>query len=124
MKITEDKSSGGQIITGYGEDFIAVNEISYQQSLIVSPQHLSTDWPASQPADLTLANLQPLITLEPELILLGTGAKQIFPAAEVTAWFLSQKIGCEVMDTSAACRTYNILVSEGRKVIAALLLPE
>ena len=123
MKITEDNNSGGLIITGYGEGFISVNEVTYQQSLIITPGKLVTNWTASEPEDLTLKNLQQLKNWQPEIVIIGTGKKQIFPESEVMFWFLSQGMGFEVMDSAAACRTYSILISENRTVVAALLLP-
>lgn len=123
MKITEDKNSVGHTITGYGEGFISVNEVIYRQGLIISPGKLVTDWAASKPEDLTLKNLQQLKDWQPEIVILGTGKKQIFPEPEVTFWFLNQGMGFEVMDSAAACRTYSILMSENRTVVAALLPP-
>lgn len=123
MKITEDKNSGSHIITGYGEGFISVNEVTYQQSLIIMPEELVTDWAVSEPEELTLKNLQRLKSWQPEIVIIGTGKKQIFPEAEVMFWFLSQGMGYEVMNSAAACRTYSILMSENRTVVAALLPP-
>ena len=123
MEITEDNVTHGHTITSYGAGYLAVNETIWRQSLIISPEKLDTDWPASTPADLTLQNLQYLEDWQPEVVIIGTGEKQVFPEPEVTAFFLSRGIGCEVMDSAAACRTYTILLSENRKVVAALLLP-
>jgi len=123
MKITEDKNSAGYIITGYGDGFISVNEVIYQQSLIITPEKLVTDWVATAPEDLTLKNLQQLKSWDPEIIIIGTGKKQVFPESEVMFWFSSQGVGYEVMDTAAACRTVSILMSENRTVVAALLPP-
>lgn len=123
MKITEDKNSGGHIITGYGKGFISVNEVTYQQSLIITPEKLVTDWAASNPKDLTLKNLLQLKNWQPEIVIIGTGEKQIFLESEIMFWFSSQGMGFEVMDSAAACRTYSILMSENRTVVAALLPP-
>jgi len=92
-------------------------------SFIISPKRLVRDWPVADIAALQLAHLEILAELEPELVLLGTGERLIFPAAELTMVLLSRRIGVEVMDTAAACRTYNILMAEGRGVVAALINP-
>jgi uncharacterized protein len=92
-------------------------------SFIISPKRLVRDWPVSDIETLQLAHLEILAELEPELVLLGTGERLIFPATELTMVLLSRRIGVEVMDTAAACRTYNILMAEGRGVVAALINP-
>ena len=94
------------------------------QSLILTAQQLITDWEPSQPDDLTEAHLDVILSLEPELVLLGTGARQHFPAMDIMSPLHRAQIGIEVMDTAAACRTFNILVGEGRHVVAALMMIE
>jgi len=123
MKITEDKDSGGHIITGYGKGFISVNETRYHQSLIITAKKLVTDWQVKEAKEITLENLRQIESWQPEVVLIGTGKAQIFPEAELMFQFLNQGIGYEVMDSAAACRTYNILMGDGRNVAAALLLP-
>ena len=81
------------------------------------------DWDATNPCDLSDRQLNPIFELEPEVVLLGTGASQIFLPPELMMRFYGRGIGVEVMTTDAACRTFNVLVSEGRKVVAALLPP-
>jgi uncharacterized protein len=100
---------------------VAVEMVS--GSFIISPKQLVRDWPATRVDDLLAEHLEMAAAMEPELVLLGTGATLVFPAPEVTMALLTRNIGVEVMDTAAACRTYNILMTEGRKVVAALMNP-
>ncbi len=95
-----------------------------EASVVVTPQRLLTGWPPQRLDDLSAAHLEQLLELEPELILLGTGRRLRFPPAAVTAPLLQRGIGVEVMDTAAACRTYNFLMADGRRVAAALLMIE
>ena len=92
------------------------------QSLILTAQQLITDWEPNHADELTAAHLDAILELEPELVLLGTGARQHFPAMDIMSPLHRAQIGIEVMDTAAACRTFNILVAEGRHVAAALLM--
>ena len=92
------------------------------ESLILTGREVITDWEPNQLPELTASHMEAVLSLDPELVLLGTGARQQFPALEVLTRFYRAQIGVEVMDTAAACRTFNILVAEGRKVAAALLM--
>ena len=92
------------------------------ESLILTGRQVITEWEPEQIAELTAAHLEEVLSLDPELVLLGTGARQHFPAMDILATFHRAQIGIEVMDTAAACRTFNILVAEGRHVAAALLM--
>ncbi len=94
------------------------------QSLILTSQQLIIDWEPNQLDELTAAHLDTVLNLEPELILLGTGTRQQFPAMDIMLPLHQARIGVEVMDTAAACRTFNILVAEGRHVAAALMMIE
>jgi len=108
--------------TGYGEGYVAVNSIRYGQPLVVSADSVRTDWPATSFAALEPVHFDYFIELKPEVLLFGCGATQQF--AHPTLWqnLRQAGIGIEFMDTPAACRTYNILAAEGRKVVAAILL--
>ena len=92
------------------------------QSIIISGQELISDWEPASLAELTIKHIDIISSLEPELVLLGTGARLQFPANEILTPLHQRGIGIEVMDTAAACRTFNILMSEGRNVVAALLM--
>ena len=122
MKIEREQAEGRNLFTGYGEGYVAVNGTRYTASLVVSGRRVVADWPASSIADLQADNLAAILELEPEVLLLGTGATFTFPAPALLAPIYKAGIGVEVMDTPAACRTYNILLGEGRDVVAALIL--
>jgi uncharacterized protein len=118
--------TGGQanLIRTYTAGRITVNQDSYVHSLIVLPGQIIADWPPQAFEQLAVAHLETLVSLGPELLILGTGRRQRFPRAELLAPLAAAGIGWEIMDTGAACRTYNILMSEGRNVAAALLMIE
>jgi len=100
---------------------LAVETIS--GSFVLSPKHLLRDWTPTSIEALQAKHLDPIIELQPELVLLGTGARLTFPSPQLLASLHRQRIGVEVMDTAAACRTYNILMGEGRFVVAGLMNP-
>lgn len=91
-------------------------------SFLLTPTHLERDWSPEHFEQLEPVHVEPMLALEPELVLLGTGARLRFPHPAFGAALMERRIGMEVMDTAAACRTYNILLGEGRRVAAALLL--
>ena len=99
-----------------------VNDRTLSASFILSPQQLVEDWPVRDSASLAPDDLAPLLALKPEVVLLGTGERQVFPPAAVIAACLSQGVGLEVMTNAAAARTFNVLASESRKVVAGFLL--
>ena len=90
-------------------------------SFIISPRHLIRDWPPLTIEALLVEHLESLVELRPEIVLLGTGQKLQFPESKVLAKLHNQQLGVEIMDTAAACRTYNILMMEGRFVVAGLI---
>ncbi|KAF1689575.1 Mth938-like domain-containing protein [Pseudoxanthomonas taiwanensis] len=100
-----------------------VNDRVLAASFFLAPSALVEDWPVASVAALSPAALEPLLALEPDVVLLGTGATQVFPPPAVLAACLTRGVGIEVMDNPAAARTYNVLASEGRKVVAAFILP-
>ena len=103
------------------EDGIRVGDNWYQGSLILSAATVTPGWSVKRVEDLDETALQPVLGLKPEIVLLGTGARQVFLPAELMMVFHARGIGVEVMATPAACRTFNVLVSEERRVVAALL---
>lgn len=122
MKLTDEKIAGINLIRSYAPGEVRIGESVLHGSCLVKADQIISDWRPQSVAELTLDDLQPVIAMQPEVIVIGSGPKQEFPAPEVLGAVMSRGIGCEVMDTGAACRTYNILASEGRTVVAALLL--
>ena len=120
MKLHDSAPSGVQVVTAYGADYVAVNGVRYRNSIVVLPERV-VDWPGRSFAALTREDFGFLATLEAEIVLLGTGPRQRFPHPRLAAPLAAAGTGLEVMDAQAACRTYNILVAEARKVAAALL---
>lgn len=122
MKFTEDLS-GKQLntITGYDQDHFVVSEHKVTSSHIVAPEHLES-WPVSNISELTPELLAPLLSLNPEVLIFGTGNSHHFPDKDVMKLLINKGIGYEFMDTMAAYRTYNILVGEDRLVVAGLIL--
>jgi len=122
MKITQQRQDGANLIRRYGADYIVIGNEEIRSSCIVSVDALS-HWPPRSVDELTAESLAPLFALTPEVVVLATGAIQRFPRAQLRAEFATRRIGLEVMEIGAACRTYNVLISEERKVLAAVLLP-
>ena len=122
LKLHLSKPVEKNIFSGYGPGYVVVNKKKYENSMITMPDKIIEDWQAPTVENLTEEHFELLIPYEPEIILLGTGAALRFPSPLVTKNLLESKIGVEVMDTNAACRTYNILMAEGRNVAAALLI--
>ena len=121
MKLHASPPSAVNTITAYGDDYVAVNGERHQTSLIVTPERV-LPWAVSAFSELTAQDFENLKNLNAEIVVLGTGPRQRFPHPRLTAPLTSARVGIEVMDVKAACRTYNILVAEARKVAAALLL--
>jgi len=106
------------------EDRELIRPLNLDQSFIVTPHTLVQAWPApAHVEELGPEDLEPVLALAPELVILGTGETQRFPAAAVIGACLTRGIGIEVMTNAAAARTFNLLASESRKVVAAILLP-
>jgi len=110
------------IFTGYGGGYILINQVRYEKNLIVMPDRLIEDWPVMSVSQLEIQHFEMLIPYKPEIIILGTGNLHKFPSQSVLSQLTKMGTGIEVMDTKACCRTYNILVEEGRRVAAALLI--
>jgi uncharacterized protein len=125
MKIQlETAGAGANIIRNYAPGQVTINEDTYRCSLLVSAERIITDWPPAAFDELSSSHFESIKQLAPEVVILGTGRRLRFPAAAVTWPLTAAQVGLEVMDTGAACRTYNVLVSDGRKVVAALLMIE
>ena len=120
MKLHSSVPSGVNTITGYGEGYVMVNGERRSSSVVVLPDRIE-EWPAKRFDQLSTEDFAYLKNLKAEIVLLGTGPRQRFPHPRLTAELAKAGIGLEVMALQAACRTYNILVAEERKVAAALL---
>ncbi len=110
------------LIQSYTEDSFTINNERITSNIIISANKLIQNWPPQTIADLALQHLDEIITLEPEIVLLGTGNRLVFPDEMIISTITSKHIGVETMDTGAACRCFNLLQSDGRNVVAALLL--
>ena len=113
---------GDATFTGYGEGYVAVNHQRYEHHILLAPGQPVTPWAVAGFDTLTAADFQALLAHGPEIVIFGAGNTLRFPRPELARPLLEARVGLEVMDTRAACRTYNILLSEGRKVLAAILL--
>jgi uncharacterized protein len=122
MKFTLDSRDDINLIRGYAPGEVRIGERLVRAPCIVTAERVILDWSASDVAALTVAQLAPIFELQPDVVLLGTGAKQTFPAGVVRQAFAARNVGLEVMDLGAACRTYNILVQEERRVAAVLFV--
>lgn len=122
MKFTLDRAATPNVVRGYAPGLLRIGEREIDRSVVVTARRLIDDWRPQRIEELTAADLEPVLALEPEVLLLGSGARQVFPAPELLARLYAARIGFEVMDTGAACRTYNVLVGEGREVAAALII--
>ena len=121
MKLHASAPTHLNTFTGYGEGFVQLNGERRESSLLVLPERVM-DWPPASFEALAEAHFALIAELQPEVVLLGTGARLRFPHPRLTASLARAGIGLEVMDAHAACRTYNILVAEERVVAAALVL--
>ena len=122
MKFTLENNPNLNFIRAYSPEELTIGEHSIRSSCIVMADQLIASWPPATLDELQVNHLEPIFELRPELVLLGTGARQRFAAAAIRAAFTARKIGLEAMDLGAACRTFNILVQEDRRVAAALFL--
>jgi len=122
MKFAEDNQDEGYVITAYDSTNIVINGKSFTQSLIIAGDQMNDSWGVDSISTLTNEHVDTILSFNPELILIGTGSKLTFPAVEAYAPIISAGIGVDFMDTGAACRTYNILMGEGRGVVAGLIL--
>ena len=109
------------MFTAYGDDYVSVNNEKFEKNLILLPESIIHEWSTSRLETLTAEDMQKLLELGTEIVLLGTGKRLRFPPGALLRPFVPAGIGLEIMDLRAACRTYNILAAEGRKVAAALL---
>lgn len=103
---------------------ITVVDREFTRSLLLAPDRTIEDWPVTHAGELDAEHVETILALQPEVVILGTGERQVFPAAAFMAGFLRKGVGIEVMDNAAAARTYDLLAGEHRRVVAAFILPE
>ena len=123
MKFTQQSPAGINFIRRYGADFVAIGDEEIRRSCLISATAIVRDWPPHGITDLGREHLEQIFELAPEVVVLSTGASQQFPRAALRAEFATRRIGLEVMEIGAACRTFNVLVGEERQVVGAILLP-
>jgi uncharacterized protein len=122
MQLTHDRAEGYFFIRACRPEAIVVIDRELSRSFIIAPDRVIEDWPVLNVAKIEPAAIETLLALNPEVILFGTGARQVFPSRDVLLPLLRRGIGVEVMDNAAAARTYNLLAAEGRSVAATFIL--
>lgn len=122
MKLQPDRLEGVNVISRLDAGRVWVNAVEWRSSVLVPWRGDALPWPAARLTDLTAAHFEQLLALQPELVIFGYGAKLRFVSPALQRALIERRIGVETMDTAAACRTYNVLASEGRTVAAALLI--
>ena len=122
MKLHALAPSSSNAFTGYGDGYVEVNAVRFEHSILVVPDRPVIEWPVANFEELAVESFAAVAAVEPEVVIFGSGARLRFPHPRLTAPLISRGIGVETMDVHAACRTYNILMAEGRKVAAVLLI--
>ncbi|MDD4886333.1 MAG: Mth938-like domain-containing protein [Thiomonas sp.] len=123
MKLQPDFAPDTQMVSAYGPGYVEVNGVRHTTACVFAPQQAPRPWSVERASTLQSTHIETLLTEPlPELVLIGTGAHQHLLAPALMRQLIAQRIGWEVMDTAAACRTYNILAGEGRRVLAALIV--
>ncbi len=122
MKMSLDDGGGLNVVRAYEPGRVHIRERTFTCSLIALPHRLHTEWDAGSAQQLRAAHFEPLLDAKPEVVILGTGENQVFPDPAVFMTLMDLGIGFEVMDNAAACRTYNILLGEGRQAALALIM--
>lgn len=121
MKLHLAQTPGQNVVTGYGPGYVSINQVRHEEHLLIMPDRF-TAWDVPGFEALSPAHFEHLLAFAPEIVILGTGAKLRFPPAALARPLAAARIGLEVMDSGAACRTYNILMTEGRRVLGAILI--
>lgn len=123
MDLSLDRPEGYLFVRRVGARSITVVDREFERSFLLSPERLVEDWPVAASGELDASHIEAILALKPEVLLLGTGERQVFPPQAFLAGLLRKGIGVEVMDNAAAARTYDLLASESRRVVAAFILP-
>jgi uncharacterized protein len=121
LKLHAERIDGTNAIARHSPEGVIVNGVAYTRSVIVPSQGTVADWQVASFERLCEADFDRLLQLDPELVIFGSGARLRFPPPALLRPLMQRRIGFETMDTPAACRTYNVLLAEGRTVVAALL---
>ncbi|MFL6593112.1 MAG: Mth938-like domain-containing protein [Luteimonas sp.] len=122
MQLSLERPDYQWYLRGAEGDHALVNERILRTSFVISPDALVEDWPVADARALAPAHLEPILAMRPELVLLGTGATQVFPPTAILAAFLTRGLGVDVMTNAAAARTYSVLAGEGRRVVAGFVV--
>lgn len=122
MKLHQTSNDHQTSFTSLGEGYVAVNGGRFNRPIVVTPEQVLTDWSATDIAALAPEHFDYFLAFAPEVVIFGTGSSQHFPHPQLYRSLIAARIAIEFMDTPAACRTYNILVAEDRKVVAAILI--
>jgi uncharacterized protein len=124
MQLIHDRAEGHFFVRATRARSVVVIDRELMASFLIAPDRIVENWPVTNAADINSESLQAIVDLEPEVVILGTGERQLFPPTQILLPLLSRNIGVEVMDNAAAARTYNLLASEGRRVVAAFILEQ
>jgi uncharacterized protein len=122
MKLHASATNQYQTVSGYFDGGVEINGQRFDYSLLVLPETPPRAWPVARFEELTVAHFEQLLAEQPDVVILGTGERQRFVHPRLSAPLIGRQIGVECMDTNAACRTYNILMGEGRKALLALII--
>jgi uncharacterized protein len=122
MKLHSSTTGQFQTVSGYFDGGVEINGQPFDYSLLVLPESAPRAWPVASFEELQVEHFEQLLAEQPDVVILGTGARQRFVHPRLTAPLIARQIGVECMDTNAACRTYNILMGEGRKALLALII--
>ena len=123
MHLSHDRPDYAYALRAADGQRAKVNDRVLTASFAIAPNQLLENWAVTDARALTAQDLEPLLAMAPSVLILGTGSQQIFPPAAIMAHCLAQGIGIEVMNNTAAARTYNVLASEARRVVTALIIP-
>ena len=122
LKLQLNTSTAQKIFTAHGKGYVSVSGERFEHPILVTPEQVLTEWQPQGFDELDETHFAYFLTLKPEILLFGTGAQQRFAHPRLYQELIAAGIGVEFMDTAAACRTYNILMAEDRRVVAAILL--
>ncbi|QWT22349.1 Mth938-like domain-containing protein [Bacillus sp. NP157] len=123
MDLSLDRPGEYLFVRRVSADTVTVVDRDFHASLLITPEQVVEDWPVTDAKQMSLADVETIVALKPDIVVIGTGERQVFPSAEVMAGFLRRGIGVEAMTSGAAARTYSLLSGEGRRVLAAFILP-